>query len=200
MKRLIVGTLVSGLAVCSASAWALDFVEGTDFPNFSSFSNPLVGTLGPGAHSVTGRLSGSCGTFSCNIFGQGDTQDSFDFIVAAGTVITQLTVSAFGVSGPEGFGVTLQIVGPGNGIFVNAGRLPINGISGNLLQQAMGPGVYSASIYGQTSPQPGAYVYPYQIAFNPQLVPEPATAALMAAGALALWARRRWTAPVSAVR
>ena len=179
------------LTLAAASAQAVGFVEGTDFPNFSSFPGVSVGSFGPGVHSVSGRIAGNCVVGDCNGPGGGDTQDSFSFTVAAGTLITQLTLASSAVTGPPGFSVSLQLISQGGGVFANVGALPINGQSGNLLSQPMGAGLYSLSVYGQGAAQAGAYSFPYGITFNPQAIPEPGTALLLALGGTALLVRRR---------
>jgi PEP-CTERM motif len=190
-------TTALALAAASLSAQALTFVETTDLPDAGSFFPGFfvsAGTLDLGANTVSGTISAPACTIPSGrafCFLSGDTQDSFLFTVAPNTFVQTVGVTLNNVVGP-GIRITPQLTSQSNAVFVNTVLTANNGSFPNLQMSTIPAGTYLMSIYFQPDLVGGsARSVPYSVAFNVSAVPEPATALLLAGGAMALWLRRR---------
>lgn len=182
----------AGALSLSAETLAITVSESSDFPGGSSFPGVNVGTLEAGSNSVSGALSGTCVPFDCNGGSAGDTQDSFTFTVAAGSVLNGLFITTSDVAGPAGFTVTFGMRDSSSTVIPTT-FLPLDAMSGNLLALPLGEGTYSASIFGQGASEAGAYSLNWSIELNAAPVPEAETYAMILAGLglVGFMARRR---------
>ena len=177
--------IVFGLLVCLAAGAGLSafsFTETTDF-GAVNFNGTPIGTLDPGANTVSGSLNGNClvGTYGlyCNpgTAAGGDTQDSLLLTVPAGYQITSLTVTTSNVSGPSGFSASMELRTQAATVQFTPFLSPLNGTTGNLLTAPAGAGVYALSIFGQNASTTGAFSLNWSIAMNlASLVVSPAAA------------------------
>jgi hypothetical protein len=168
-------TIIFGLLVClTATVKAIDFPETTDFPNGISPSDPSVGTLDPGANTVSGSLSGSClvntyNAIDCNPGSSavGDAQDSLVLTVPAGYQITSLTVTTSAVSGPTNFSASMELdTFPVAAVQFTPFLSPLNGTTVNLLTNPVGPGVYGLSVFGQRAAAIGPFSLSWSVTMN----------------------------------
>jgi hypothetical protein len=194
MNRLICAALFCVTTVANA----LTYVESVDLPdNMSLDPSASVGALDVGSNTVSGALNGVCilAPGGCNSAtpGDGDTQDSFLLTVQAGTQLRSLVLSSVGTVGPKGFSANFYLTDESWAPTVNV-FIPINGVSPNLLDRPLGPGVYSLTVFGQVAVEPGAFVLPYTLSLEVSAVPEPETAVLLLCGGLLLAIRRRQSA------
>jgi hypothetical protein len=179
MKRnrniAILGMLI-GLGTAVA-AFALDFTETTDFLGGINFTfGPSVGTLDPGANTVSGSLRGNCvvsifSPIDCNTGHpvDGDTQDSFNLTVPAGYQITSLTVTTSNFFGPNGFDATIEVdkaPSPPLNTVIPVTNLTANGPTANLVTTPLGEGVYAISVFGQRASALGAYSLSWSVTIN----------------------------------
>jgi hypothetical protein len=183
--------IVFGLLVwlaAGARLSALSFSETTlvppDFPGGISFGfgSVLVGTLDPGANTVSGSLAGTCNVGDCNPGGlHGDTQDSFNIMVPAGYHITSFTVTTSSVAGPTGFSATTSVDVPAfpgpAATLIPTSFLVLNGTTGNLVTSPIGPGEYAVSVFGQGATAAGSFSLSWSVTMNlAPLVVSPAQA------------------------
>jgi hypothetical protein len=166
---------VIGLLVfLTASVAAFTITETTDYPNGVSFSSdPNVGTLDPGANTVSGSLSGNCvfdDHFDCNppqILAGGDTQDSFLITVPTGYQITSLTVTTSNVTGPAGLSASLELDSPTAGsVLFTPFLTPLSGTTANLITTPLGAGIYAVSVFGQQANATGAFSLNWSVAMT----------------------------------
>lgn len=185
-------TITLALLLCLAlavTAFAFDAIEATDYPGGVNFtSNPNVGTLDPGANTVSGSLAGFClvGTFgrSCNpgTVAGGDTQDSPLFTVPVGYQVTSVTVTTSAVTGPAGFSATMSVDAPktpppGLVSIIPTTFLVLNGTTANLVATPIGAGTYALSVFGQNASADGAFSMNWSVSMNlAPVVVSPATA------------------------
>jgi len=165
---------------------ALTVVESTDFSGGVYFEATPVGTLDVGSNTFSGSLAGTCVVADCNFGGpsDGDTQDSFNVLLAAGTQIAAITVSTFNVTGPLGFSASFEaskspVAFPS---LVSVTELPLNDVTSNLVVTPLGNGEYSLSVYGQGAVEPGDFSLGYTISVSVEAVPEPESYAMLASG------------------
>jgi hypothetical protein len=160
--------LVLGLLVgLTGGVAAFAVTETIDFPNGSSFAaDPSVGTLDPGANTVSGTLAGNCVVSSfnsslidCNpgTIAGGDSQDSFLVTVPTGYQVTSLTVTTSAVAGPANLSASLDVHSPTAPVLFTPFLTPLNGTTANLLSTPVGAGVYAISMFGQQATATGAY-------------------------------------------
>jgi hypothetical protein len=161
--------IMVGLIVCLAAtipAFAVSYIETTDFPGGVNPFNPSIGTLDPGANSVVGTLNGNCNIGDCNPPSGGDTQDSFRLTVPAGFQITSLTVTTSAVSGPTNLSVSMQLSGSSGTVKFEPFLTPLPGTTANLLSAPVGAGTYDLSIFGQQATAAGAYSLNWSVAMT----------------------------------
>lgn len=172
----------------SGSADAFSYIEGTDLPGSSGFGagSVSVGAVSTGLNSVSGKLSASCipamSAYDCNSSFILDGQDSFLFTVADGLAITGISLSSSTeLPLPAGFGYALNIRSTSADLlrqsFLNVG-------TSYTFAGPIGPGTYSASVYGQSASGSGTYSLSYLLGLTAtaSAVPEPATWAMMFIG------------------
>jgi len=175
-------TVILALVLCLAlavTAFAFDAIEATDYPGGVNFTfNPNVGTLDPGANTVSGSLNGFCLTEpiygrSCNpaTAAGGDTQDSPLFTVPVGYQVSSLTVTTSAVSGPTGFTATMsvdapKIPPPGLVSVIPTTFLVLNGTTANLVATPIGAGTYALSVFGQNASADGAFSLNWSVSMN----------------------------------
>jgi len=161
--------------VCLVSAAnAINITETTDYPGGVSFTtDPNVGTLAPGANTISGSLNGFCLTDpvfgrSCNpgTAEGGDTQDSFLVTVPTGYQITSLTVTTSNVSGPAGLSASIELRSPTAIIQFTPFLSPFPGTTVNQLSAAVGAGVYAISVFGQNASTDGAFSLNWTVTLN----------------------------------
>jgi hypothetical protein len=167
--------MIFGLLVCLTGAVAaFSVTETTDYPGgFSFSSNPSVGTLDPGANTVSGSLAGNCLVdsfgLSCNppqAAGGGDTQDSFLLTVPTGYQMTSITVTTSNVTGPAGLSASLDVHSPTGVVLFTPFLSPFPGTTANLLTAPIAAGVYAVSVFGQQAAAPGAFSLNWSVAMN----------------------------------
>jgi hypothetical protein len=180
MSLRVRSVLVLGFFALSAvpAALAIDAVETADFPGGVSFAtNPSIGTLEPGANTVSGSLNGNCVIGDCNGVAAGDTQDSLLFTVPAGYQVTSLTVTTSAVAGPTGFSLSMDLRSPTANIHFTPFLSPLPGTTDNLLAAPVSAGVYAISIFGQQASAAGAFSLNWSVAMNlAPVVESPSTA------------------------
>ena len=166
---IILGLLI-GL---TTAVKAVDVTETTDFPGGVNFTyDPSVGTLDPGANTVSGSLNGNClsGTYglSCNpgTAAGGDTQDTFLLTVPNGYQITSLTVTTSAVSGPAGLSASMELDSTAAPVQFTPFLSPFPGTTGNLLTAPVGAGVYAVSVFGQQATATGPFSLAWSVALN----------------------------------
>ncbi|MET0069795.1 MAG: hypothetical protein ABW096_07115 [Candidatus Thiodiazotropha sp.] len=186
-KSLLVFCLSLLLA---ANAQALTFTEATDFPGSTSFGAGAftVGTLDLGTNRISGTLSSECvaGTFACNMVPGTDSQDSFLLQIDQNTRIDTLFVSTSNVTGPTGFSSSFDLRDAST-ILVSEPDMAINGTTGNLLDSALGAGLYSLSLIGRQALGAGLYTLDWSVEVNASPVPIPAAIWLFGTGLLGLF-------------
>jgi hypothetical protein len=161
--------IILGVLVCLTTAVkAVDVPETTDFPGVNFVSGPSVGTLDPGANTVSGTLNGNCNVGDCNpgTVAGGDTQDSFLLTVPSGYQITSLTVTTSAVSGPANFSASMELRTAAAVVQFTPFLSPLNGTTANLLTAPVAAGVYALSIYGQQASAPGAFSLNWSVTMN----------------------------------
>lgn len=183
----------AGLLVGTAAPAAVIYNEALngDFSNVPGSPTP-VGTLALGTSTVTGRLANNFENST------EDGLDVFSVVIAAGTRLSALTLTfdpGFYTSGANIFlksgtgGASLASVNTASSVVVSGGSL----FPASVLQ-AMAPGTFTFDLRG---PGEAAGLDSYSFNFTvvdsgtPPTVPEPASAALVAASLLALAATRR---------
>jgi hypothetical protein len=161
---LVLGLLVGLTSIVAA----FDATETIDFPGGLNFSaDPSVGTLDPGANTVSGALAGNCVVSSfnsafidCNpgTIAGGDAQDTFLITVPTGYQITSITVTTSAVAGPPNLSASLEVSSPTIGsVLFQPFLTPLNGTTGNLLSTPIGAGIYAMSMFGQQASTVGAF-------------------------------------------
>lgn len=169
MQRSLSGKLFfAGLALAGLAtpANAIEVVEVGDYPNFSDFGPGAVsvGTLDLGENTITGELAGQCVVDSCNDPGStGDSQDSFTLTVDSGARISGFTVTTTHVIGPTGFSATASLRSPTVHRIIPTSFLVLDGTTENLVIRPISEGVYSVSVYGQASEQPGPFSFEWTV-------------------------------------
>lgn len=161
---------ILGLLACLATTVsAITPSEPPDYPGGVSLSDPNVGTLDPGANTVSGTLSGSCNVGDCNPGDglHGDTQDSFLVTVPTGYQVTSLTVTTSSVTGPTNFSASFELRNSSLAVVQFTPFLsPLNGTTANLLSTPAGAGTYVISVYGQQASAAGAYSLNWTVTMN----------------------------------
>ena len=174
--------LLFALSVCLAAGgavYAIGVTETTDFPGGFSFNPGVsVGTLDPGANTVSGSLAGNCvlntnfNFIDCNpgTVAGGDTQDSFNITVPAGYQITSLTVGTSNVSGPASFSATMSLernASPSPPVnVIPTTFLALGGTTANLVTSPIGAGEYAVSVFGQSASTTGAFSLNWTVTVN----------------------------------
>ncbi len=204
IKHALRFAVLALVALGSAPASAITVSETTDFDNSASFAwyASSVGLLDPGVNTISGSLDGNCLDtaygLSCNpgTLEGGDTQDSFQLEVGSGYAINSLTVTTSNVSGPAGFSASFNLRDSSYAVLASDYSLPLDSTTPDLIVSAIGAGLYSISMFGQTASEIGAYSLDYSIEINVSAVPVPAAAWLFGSGLLGLVsiARRRRSA------
>lgn len=160
------GLVVFALGLGSP-ALALDVVETTDYPGASGFSTHAasIGTLDPGMNTVAGTLDGVCDLVSCNGSSAGDTQDSLILFIPSVHQAESITVTTANVLGPAGFSASFSLRSPSSTL-ISEPFLVIDGTTTNLVTTPLEPGIYSLSVFGQQSTQPGPYTMDWLVSIQ----------------------------------
>lgn len=159
------------LLLCLVTGTRLSAINVTETTDFSANTNVSIGTLDPGANTVSGSLAGICNIGDCNPHPDSgpntDTQDSLTLTVPNGYQITSLTVTSSITTSPANFSLSMELDLASGGFVTSTPFLsPLNGTTGNLLSSPVGANEYRLSIYGQQATAAGAYSLNWSVTMN----------------------------------